>query len=136
MKPLYKLRIIGKYCQKTITILSPPSSLLNSADFRSCAIISSSLILSSSKITLLVASSITNPSCAENRNALMILSGSSEILSAGLPTQRIILRSISSIPPKKSWIYSLSYANALIVKSRLLKSSSRLRENSTLSGRR
>ena len=106
--------------------------------------VSSSLILSALilHIRLLfclmpsrVSASILNPSTDANRTARNMRRASSPNLSAGLPTVRMILPVISSIPPKGS-MRPLSgfHAIALIVKSLLRRSSSILEVNSTFSG--
>ena len=86
-------------------------------------------------IALYVFSSISNPSWAENRIARIILKASSVKRSVASPTHLIIPLFKSFIPSNSSTRPVLSlYAIALIVKSRLFKSSFKSDENSTFSG--
>ena len=99
------------------------------------SLLTAAIVPASSSIAAAVSLSMSYPSCALNLTALNILSASSANLSAGLPTQRIIPDRMSSIPPKRSTMPSCSlYAMALIVKSRLFKSSLSDAVNSTFSG--
>ena len=97
-------------------------SFKSSVRIRSALIFSS--VCDSSQIARRVASSISYPNWAEKRTARIILSASSVKRSFASPTHRITFFEISSIPPKISTKPASSlYAMALIVKSRLLRSS-------------
>ncbi|MPM57459.1 hypothetical protein SDC9_104281 [bioreactor metagenome] len=113
----------------------PIRSLFHSSRTRSTAIFESSGWYST--MASFVACSISKSNWLTNLAARIMRKASSLKRSSGLPTALINLLAKSSCPLKKSLIFPCrSIAMALIVKSRLFKSSCRLRTYSTFSGLR
>ncbi len=131
----YRIKSASIATDKLFEAYCPINNFSNSTRIRSTAIFSRLGPICFK--AALVCGAISKPSCALNLNARIIRRASSLKRTSASPTARIRFCAISVNPSNKSMMSpSLVIAMALIVKSRLFKSSAKLRTKVTLSGRR